>query len=559
MREIVRLMGNRRFRTIFFMFVGFSIQLWWLGKTKKFLHKDAAARKAKAVYIDQARKFTSTAEELGGLMIKLGQFVSSRVDILPKEYTDILSGLQDAVPPVPAESIKKRMEQELSGRVTELFSEFDVSPVAAASLGQVHKAMLTNGETAAVKIMRPGIEDIVALDLATLKVLTALAGRFTKIGNFVDLRDVYDEFEEVASDELDYLTEAKNLQTFQAAFQDFPGVATAAINWELTTSKVLVMEFIDGVKIKEVNKLESSAVNKKKLASILFLAYLKQFLEDGFFHADPHPGNLLVKRDGTLCFIDFGMVGTVSDHMRSNMVKLAMDIYLKDAGGIVDALAQLGFLRKNADRAALKKSVNVVLAGFSEGQFNLETINNEAFLEGMREFLYEQPFQIPSRMTFFGKALMTVISICNGLDPDFDLVASIRPFVEDVVGGETVKPAKKTVVNQVKDTLLKIIPASRKMAHLIDQFESGDIRFQPSKAYEQKMLTQQYRETNKMILAIFGTGLFIAGSQMIQQSYDLGVIMMAFGSILTLLQVIRKKEKKRRRPHAKPPFNPGRS
>ncbi|WP_251549760.1 ABC1 kinase family protein [Neobacillus muris] len=554
MRELARLMGNKRFRTIFFMFISFFIQLWWLGKTKKHLSKETAAKKAKDLYSSQARKFIRTAEELGGLIIKLGQFVSSRVDILPKEYTDILSELQDAAAPVSGELVINRLEQELSGKVTEVFAHFDETPVAAASLGQVHKAILTNGDKAAVKVMRPGIEEIVTLDLAALKVLTSLARRLTKIGKFVDLKDVYDEFEEVITDELNYLTEAKNLQRFQTSFQDFPGVAVPSVYWELTTSKVLVMEYIDGVKINEIHKLKATAVDKKKLASILFIAYLKQFLEDGFFHADPHPGNLLVKQDGTLCFIDFGMVGTVSDGMRANMVKLALDIYLKDAGGIVEALAQLGFLRKHADMSALKKSVRVILSGFSAGQFHFEEINNEAFLEGMREFLYEQPFQIPSRMTFLGKAVMTVISICNGLDSEFDVITSTKPFVEDVIASETINPAKDTILNQAKETIVKMIPIARKMVQLVDQFESGDIRFQPSKAYERKLMMRQSRQTNKIILAIFGTGLFIAGSQILQLYHNPGLTMMTAGGVITLFQAIRKSEVKRRRPHPKPPF-----
>ncbi|WP_462411198.1 ABC1 kinase family protein [Neobacillus sp. Marseille-QA0830] len=554
MREAARLMGNKRFRAIFFMFIGFFIQLWWLGKTKKVLSKETAAKKSKGIYAAQAKKFTKTAEDLGGLIIKLGQFVSSRVDILPKEYTDILSELQDAASPVPSELIMKRMEEELSGKITDLFSSFDTTPIAAASLGQVHKAVLTNGETAAVKVMRPGIEEIVELDLATLKVLTSLANRFTKIGRFVDLKDVYDEFEEVISEELNYLTEAKNLQSFQTAFQDFPGVATPRIHKKLTTEKILVMEYIDGVKINEVSKLKEASVDKRKLASILYIAYLKQFLEDGFFHADPHPGNLLVTGDGTLWFIDFGMVGKVTHQMKENMVKLAMDIYLKDAGGITDDLEQLGFLRKNTEKSTLKKSVNVVLSGFSEGQFNYDAINNEVFLESMREFLYEQPFQIPTRMTFFGKAVMTVISICNGLDREFDIIASTKPFVEDVIASESSRPAKASVVNQVKETFLKIIPATRKFALLVDQLESGDIRVQPSKAFERKIIMQQSSQTNKMILAVFGTGLLIAGSQILQPYQTPGLIMMAFGGFLTLIQVIRKPGKKRRRPHPKPPF-----
>jgi predicted unusual protein kinase regulating ubiquinone biosynthesis (AarF/ABC1/UbiB family) len=550
MREMLRLLFNKRFRQTFFMFIGFFIQFWWLGKTKRFLHKDKVTQKYKALYTSQAKKFARIAVEMGGLIIKLGQFVSSRVDILPKEYTDILSELQDSVAPVDSEIAIKRIEEEMSGKVSKLFDSFTQAPVAAASLGQVHKAVLITGEHVAVKVMRPGIESTVTLDLATLKILIAFARRFTKVGKFVDLKDVYQEFEEVITDELDYIKEAKNIETFQDSFRDFPGVTTPKVYWDLTTSKVLVMEFIEGVKINEIDKLEGASINKKKLASILYLSYLKQLMEDGFFHADPHPGNLLVKKDGTLCYIDFGMVGHISNDMKENMVKLAMSIYLKDASGIVEAFHDLGFLRKKADKSVLTKNVKVILTGFSEDGFKVDMINNEGFLEELREFLYEQPFQIPSRTTFLGKAIMTVFSICNGLDKDFDLIKNTKPYVEDIMSSEAFNPAKETVLDQVKNTFLKIIPSSRKVFNFIDQLESGEIRIQPSKSFEKRLIGQQAYQTRKIVMAIFGTGLLIAGSQILAANQLAGILMMCGGGLITLAQAGRGSVgKRRRRPH----------
>ncbi|MBT2657207.1 AarF/ABC1/UbiB kinase family protein [Bacillus sp. ISL-18] len=554
MREFMRLLFNKRFRNTFFMFVGVFMQFWWLGKTKKFIHKETSAKRYKAVYKSQAAKFAKAAVEMGGLIIKLGQFVSSRVDILPKEYTDILAQLQDSVAPVPTQLAVSRIEAELSGTVLNLFTSFTQEPVAAASLGQVHRAVLINGEDVAVKVMRPGIEEIVALDLATLKVLTNLAGRFTKVSRFVDLKDVYQEFEEVITEELDYQKEAKNLEDFQSSFDEFPGVTTPKVYWELTTSKVLVMEFIEGVKINEIPQLDGTSINKKRLASILYLSYLKQLLEDGVFHADPHPGNLLVKQDGTLCFIDFGMVGTISHQMKENMVKLAMSIYLKDAGGMVEAFNELGFLRKNADKGALAKNVKFILSGFSNGSFNIEKINNESFLEELREFLYEQPFQIPSRMTFLGKAIMTVFSICNGLDKDFDIAANTKPYVEDIMDSNRSNPARETVIDQVKNTLFQVIPTARKLFTLVEQFESGEIRIQPSKSFEKQILNHQAGETRKIVLAVLGTGVLIAGSQINMQNETAGLIMMVGGGLFTLLQVSKRPSSRRRRAHPRPPF-----
>ncbi|WP_052404761.1 ABC1 kinase family protein [Bacillus rubiinfantis] len=552
MGELIRLMRNKRFRKTFFMFFRFFVQFWWLGRLKRFLSKEKSEQRYRKIYAAQADTFTKTAIELGGLLIKLGQFVSSRVDILPKEYTDKLSQLQDSVAPIATEATVKRIEEEFSLSVADLFTSFSKQPVAAASLGQVHKAVLKNGDTVAVKVMRPGIENIVGLDLATFKLLTNLAQRFTKIGKFVDLVDVYDEFKEVISDELNYLTEAKHLEAFRKQFQDFPGVAAPNLYHDFTTSKVLVMEFIEGVKINELDKLSGNGVNQKKLAAILYLSYLKQIMEDGIFHADPHPGNLLVKQDGTLVYIDFGMVGLISEQMKDNIVKLALAIYMKDPGGMVEAFDKLGFLRKQADKSALARNIKVILSNFTEDGFKIDSLQNEEFLEELREFLYQQPFQIPARTTFLGKAIMSVFSICNGLDKEFNLVKLTKPYVEDLLvsDDDNMQPVKNRLLDQAKDSLLSVIPAVRKLIHLVDQMESGEFRLAPSRSYEKRVAQQQAFQTRKMIMAMFGTGVVIAGSQLFDQHTSAGMIMMIGGALITLLQVATQRTtQRRRRPH----------
>jgi predicted unusual protein kinase regulating ubiquinone biosynthesis (AarF/ABC1/UbiB family) len=533
------------------MFIGFFMQFWWLGRIKRFLSKENREARYKKIYTLQAKKFAKTAVTLGGLIIKLGQFVSSRVDILPKEYTDILAELQDSVASFETKIVVNRIEQELSESIDVLFENFNYTPVAAASLGQVHKAILKNGETVAIKVMRPGIEDIVALDLSTLKMLIRFAQRFTKVEKFVDLDDVYQEFDEVITEELDYKKEAKNLETFRDQFAEFPGVSVPHVYEEFSTSKVLVMEFVEGVKINEIDQLEEK-VNHKKLAKVLYLSYLKQLMEDGFFHADPHPGNLLVKNDGTLVYIDFGMVGMVSEQMKENIVKLALSIYLKDPGGILDALDDLGFLRKHTEKATLTKNVKVILSGFSDGEFNFKKIQNEEFLEELREFLYQQPFQIPSRTTFLGKAIMTVFSICNGLDPDFDLVALTKPYVEEMMGSQEASPTKEKVFDQVKNTFLNVIPAFRRAVHLIDQFESGEIRMAPPKSFEKNLADLQSYQTRRIVFAVFGTGLLISGSQIMNQHNGVGISFMIVGGLITLFQAARTGSGRRRGPRRHP-------
>ncbi|MDR4948999.1 hypothetical protein [Neobacillus cucumis] len=234
-----------------------------------------------------------------------------------------------------------------------------------------------------------------------------------------------------------------------------------------------------------------------------------------------------------------------------------MSIYLKDAGGIVEAFHELGFLRKTVDKSLLAKNVKVIISSFSDGSFNFERINNERFLEELREFLYEQPFQIPSRMTFLGKAIMTVFSICNGLDKEFDIIANTKPYVEDILGNPSTNPAKDTIIDQVKSTFFQVIPAARKVFTLVDQLESGDIRIQPSKSFEKRILQQQTAQTRKIVLSVFGTGVFISGTQIMLQNQTAGVMMMIGGGAFTLLQARGMPARRKRRAHPRPPFMNG--
>jgi predicted unusual protein kinase regulating ubiquinone biosynthesis (AarF/ABC1/UbiB family) len=308
------------------------------------------------------------------------------------------------------------------------------------------------------------------------------------------------------------------------------------------------MEFIEGVKINEIQKLDEAGINKSNLAKILLLSYLKQLLEDGFFHADPHPGNILVKKDGTIAFIDFGMVGTVSDTMKENMFKLALGIYVKDFSGVVEALDGLGFLRKKADKIVLTKNIRVILENFSDGSFDFNKIDQGDFLEELRDFLYQQPFQIPSRTTFLGKAIITVFSLCKGLEDKFDFIAMAKPYVEDMMNSETSNVGKETIIDQVKESLLKVIPTSKKVFTLIDQMQSGELRVKPSVAFENKIIKQQDMNNKKIIYAILGTGLLLSGTQLLEHSFRVGVSFMVVGSLITVIQLMRKSTTKRRRP-----------
>ena len=515
MKELIKLLFNNRFRKVFFLFVSFVAQFWWLGKTKRYMNSEKQAEKYSRLYARQAETFTEIALDLGGLLIKLGQFFSSRVDILPKEYTDALAKLQDAVTPLPTDVIVNRIESEYGKNITEVFQSFSQEPLAAASLGQVHKAQLHTGETVVAKVLRPGIEAVVAIDLETLKVILALSKRFTTISNSVDLDQVYREFKETINDELSYIKEGRNAEIFRENFSESQ-IYLPKIYWPYSTDKVLVMEYISGVKINDFAYLDNNDIDRKKLAETLFASYLRQILVDGFFHADPHPGNLLVKGDGTLVFIDFGMVGRIDALMKDNMVKLVLALFKKDAGGVVNAFKDLGFIKEGVDYNPIIKSVDLMIRRFYD-EADVSNLDLEELSHELRELMYSQPFQLPAQTTFLGKSVFTLAGICYGLDEDFDLVKVSTPYVgmllpETMTGDSEGLGNFDFILDQAKTIGLEAIALPEKLNRLINGMESGEIKLHPSKTFEKNLIEHQTYLANRITNAVITSGLGVVGA-----------------------------------------------
>jgi predicted unusual protein kinase regulating ubiquinone biosynthesis (AarF/ABC1/UbiB family) len=567
MREFLRLSFNKRCRQIFFLVVTFALQYWWLGKRKRFLSAEQTELRYKAIYEKQAETFTARAIEMGGLLIKLGQFFSSRVDILPAEYTDELSKLQDSVQPVDSDIIMQRVVDEL-GPLDQVFSYFSHEPLAAASLGQVHRATLNNGDEVAVKILRPGIEDIIAIDLEALRVVLVFARRYPQITNAVDLDMVYEEFKETVTDELDYDKEGHNAERFKENFAKEKRIYIPRICWPHSTKKVLTLEYIEGIKINEYESLDKIGVDRSALAEILVTAYLQQVLIDGFFHADPHPGNILIKEDGTLVFLDFGMVGTIDQNMKASMVHLVLGAVKKDAGAVVDAFSELHFLRPHAEKSIILKSVRLMLADLYGDQVSLDNVDfNELALE-FRDLIYSQPFQIPARTTFLGKAAVTVVGLCIGLDDQFDAMKVISPYIKKVFSGSTGQDKKDAlglgaVWDQVKKTFTDAVAIPERFTRFVDGLESGDLRLHPSRSFEERMLMHQSFLAGKVVAAVLSSGLMVAGTQLLNGHlfwWGVGLLTAAGISVLSLFRrehsfVLRNsyEEHKMMRPEAMAP------
>jgi len=465
------------------MFLQFAVQIWWVNKKKRFLAVEKYQMLTKAIYRKQAVAFTNTATELGGLLIKLGQFFSSRVDVLPEEYTRELAKLQDAVRPVKTNEIIKRIEEEYSRPISEVYTNFSQEPVASASLGQVHTADILGHTKVAVKILRPGIEAIIQTDFNALRFIVTFAKRYPKLSASVDLEQIYDEFVETTLDELDYIKEGQHADMFRANFSGDSRIGVPEVYWEYTTKHVLTMEYVSGCKVNDYQALDRAGLDRAQIADTLISAYVQQLLSDAFFHADPHPGNLLVKDDGTLVFIDFGMVGRIEKGMRENLVDFVMALFKKDTDQMVTVFEKLGFLRPHADKRTLAKGLKMILGNVFEDP-NLNNVNSEEFLLELREFMYSMPFQIPARTLFLGKSLLTIVGICAGLNPQLDLIKTLRPYAEELLSGEESGTGTQGfILDQAKKTLSEVVTLPEKLNRLITKLEDGEIRVHPSREF----------------------------------------------------------------------------
>src|SRR5438067_7854293 len=331
---------------------------------------DIEAQPDVELLIDVLIAFRKTAVELGVLMIKLGQFLSSRADLLPERALDVLSSLQDEVPPAPFTHVVSLIESELGKPVDQVFSLLERKCTAAASLGQVHKAILAStGEEVAVKVQRPNIDQLVRMDLSTLKFVIWVINRFVDTSEFIDLMAVYREFKRTVYEEIDYVTETANAKRFKEMFKDDPSIYIPGVYEDYTTRRVLVLEWIDGIKINDYAAIEAAGVSRLEVAKRTVRAYFYQFFNEGFFHADPHPGNIFVLPEGTgnkkvtlsegpvIAFVDFGMVGTLTKNMKKSLKELFLSYVSRDSRSLVKALSKLGFIGEGANMAAMERGI----------------------------------------------------------------------------------------------------------------------------------------------------------------------------------------------------------
>ena len=412
-----------------------------------------------------AYRFRILATDMGGVMIKVGQFLSTRVDVLPDIITTELANLQDEVAPESFQDIRQVAEAGLGMELKQAFLEFDPKPLAAASLGQVHQARLHNPESGfdqvVVKVQRPNIEKIIATDIAALRTVGRWIQRYRPIGQRADVPALLKEFATVTYQEIDYLAEGKNAETFSSNFSHRSGVRVPQVVWTHTTRQVLTLEDVGAIKITDYESITSAGIDRRDVAQRLFETYLQQIFEDGFFHADPHPGNLFVQPvpgwgsesfEGdtaldevawNLTFVDFGMVGRVPTNIRAGLREMAIGVGTQDTSRMVKSYKMLGVLLPHADLDRIQELESQAFARFwGKSMTELQQISfNEMheFAKEFREIIYDMPFQVPGNLIFLVRCVAILAGMCTGLNPDFNVWEGLTPFAQKIIQEEALQ------------------------------------------------------------------------------------------------------------------------
>ncbi len=367
--------------------------------------------------------------KLGPTFIKIGQAVSTRADLLPLAYIKELSKLQDNVPSFPNKVAMEIIERELGHPIPDLFAEIEPEPIAAASLGQVYRGRLHSGQIVAIKVQRPNLAHAINFDLAVLRRIARFMNRYPNFTRGVDWEGTIGEFAAVIFEEMDYVKEANNADIFRNNFRKWDNIHVPVIYRSHSATRVLTMEFIDGNKVLDLADLNARGINPPDVVKLISKTYLKQLLEDGFFHADPHPGNLRVMPDGRLAFFDFGMVGRITPELQSKMIDAFFHIVEKDVHGLTDDLINLNFLAPTVNKDEIRQVVEMLFGNYLN--LKLGDIRFKELTYEMAEVMYKYPFHLPANFTYIIRAIMTLEGIGIVMDPNFSFFDVAKPFAKE--------------------------------------------------------------------------------------------------------------------------------
>jgi len=436
MAELNRLKHIGRYRQIILVFAkhGFGTVIDQLGvfgylKIRKRIEKGKDGDINEKLTIGERLRLS--LEELGPTFIKLGQIISTRPDILPLDLIAELEKLQDNVPPFPFENVKSLIENEIDDQLENIYKEFNKTPIAAASIAQVHLAKLNSGKKVVVKVQRPGIEKNMYLDIKVLQDLASFIDNHTKYGKLYNFTQMVQEFEKSLMNELDFRNEAENAELFKVNFAKDQGVDVPEISWIHTTRRVLTMEYIEGIPLNDFEALDSAGLDRKKIARNLAMSILNQILRDGFFHGDPHPGNIMVLPGNSIVFLDFGIIGKLSEERKAQFIKILMGIAFKDSRLILQAIIGLDAMPHHINIKSLEKEIDILRDKYLSIPLN-EIKIGEVFSEIFKlAFTYNIVF--PVEFSMLGKSLVTLEGLVAKLDTELNIMEIAEPIARKLM------------------------------------------------------------------------------------------------------------------------------
>jgi predicted unusual protein kinase regulating ubiquinone biosynthesis (AarF/ABC1/UbiB family) len=544
-----------RYRRILRFAARYLVQTWWYELALPQIGLARIAERTRTARMRRiARSFRGLAVDLGGLMIKLGQFMSTRLDVLPPEVTRELESLQDEVPPVPFAEIRALAEAELGVTLERAYSSFDPEPLAAASLGQVHRARLSEVDAeqtgmldVVVKIQRPNIAAIIEVDLRALRRVAQWLSRVRLVSDRVDMPALTEEFALTSVDEIDYLHEAASSEHFAGNFAGDARVAVPALVWERTTRRVLTLQDVTAIKISDVQALREAGIDPTEVASEFAAVMFDQLFLHGYFHADPHPGNIFVTpltptdddgRSWRFTFIDFGMMGQVPESLRRGLRGLLIAAASRDGKGMVDGIRDVGVLLPSADTVELERAMTTLFARFGGMGFaELQEVDPREFRAFAIEFgdvVRTLPFQLPENFLLIIRAMSLTSGMCSSLDPAFNIWNAVEPYSAQLIraeGGNLLQDIGSRLVSSAG--LIARLP--QRLDALTTRIEEGNVSVQNPRL-ERRLATLD-RTGRRLLAAVLFTALFIGGILLRGEDVVFSNVLMG-GSVLPLLHAL---------------------
>ena len=466
MITLVFLRAYKRFFVVAWQFL--PLLLAYARDRRRFLLFGGRRSVDAATRVRRAERLLDSLLTLGPTFIKIGQLLSTRPDVLPPEYIDVLSQLQDEVPPAPWADAREVIEAEL-GPVDEYFEEFDTDAISGASLGQVYRASI-DGEDVAVKIRRPGVETLVEADLRVVRWSLPLLMRFVDEARAFSLENLADEFATVIRQEMDYEREARMLTEIRDNFADDEGIVVPEVVDSHSGPTVLTMKYVGGTKITDVKAIDEMGIDRSRVAERLTRAYFKMIIEDGVYHADPHPGNLVVQDDGTIVFYDFGMSGRVDEYIQERIVDFYVAVANRDTDAILDALVAIGTLSPDADRQLMGEVMELAIQdarGRDVDQYRVQQIVGQ-----IEDSIYEFPFRLPPNLALVLRVATVVEGVCVTLDPEFDFIETATDYLtEQGYREESVRQYLSETGEEFQDAAWSMLRVPPKLEAALDRVD----------------------------------------------------------------------------------------